>query len=68
MRKRIAEGGLAAIEASQDPLIRLARLVAQDKSISDLESQGVPRTTVLNAPVVTADNVDQYIDLAFESS
>ncbi|MGY1609736.1 MULTISPECIES: substrate-binding domain-containing protein [unclassified Geodermatophilus] len=47
--------------------IALARLVAQDKSLSDLTSQGVPRRTVLNAPVVTADNVDQYIDAAFES-
>ncbi|MGY1733318.1 substrate-binding domain-containing protein [Geodermatophilus sp. SYSU D01045] len=47
--------------------IKLARLVAQDKSLSDLTSQGVPRRTVLNAPVVTADNVDQYIDAAFES-
>jgi ribose transport system substrate-binding protein len=47
--------------------IRLARLVAQDKSLSDLVSQGVPQRIVLNAPVVTADNVDQYIDRAFES-
>ncbi|MGY1737083.1 substrate-binding domain-containing protein [Geodermatophilus sp. SYSU D00684] len=47
--------------------IKLARLVAQDKSLSDLTSQGVPRRTVLNAPVVTAENVDQYIDAAFES-
>ncbi|MGY1804953.1 substrate-binding domain-containing protein [Blastococcus sp. SYSU D00922] len=47
--------------------VRLARLVAQGKSISDLESQGVPRTIVLNAPVVTADNVDDFIDAAFES-
>jgi ribose transport system substrate-binding protein len=47
--------------------IKLARLVAQEKSMSDLASQGVPRRTVLDAPVVTADNVDQYIDRAFES-
>jgi ribose transport system substrate-binding protein len=47
--------------------IRLARLVAQDKAMSDLVSQGVPQRIVLNAPVVTADNVDQYIDRAFES-
>ena len=32
-----------------------------------LESQGVPRETVLDAPVVTADNVDDYLDAAFES-
>ncbi|NEK57154.1 substrate-binding domain-containing protein [Geodermatophilus sabuli] len=47
--------------------IRLARLVAQDKSLSDLVSAEVPRQIVLNAPVVTADNVDQFIDRAFES-
>ncbi|QZN87222.1 substrate-binding domain-containing protein [Cellulomonas sp. C5510] len=47
--------------------IRLARLVAHEKSLSDLASSGVPRTVQLYAPVVTADNVDQYIDSAFES-
>ncbi|TFV86779.1 substrate-binding domain-containing protein [Blastococcus sp. CT_GayMR16] len=47
--------------------IKLARLVAQGKNISDLSSQGVPRRIVLDAPVVTSDNVDQFIDNAFES-
>jgi ribose transport system substrate-binding protein len=47
--------------------IKLARLVAHEKSLSDLASSGVPRTVQLFAPVVTADNVDQYIDPAFES-
>jgi ribose transport system substrate-binding protein len=47
--------------------IRLARLIAQDKSLSDLVSPEVPRQIVLNAPVVTSENVDQYIDRAFES-
>jgi ribose transport system substrate-binding protein len=47
--------------------IKLARLLVQDKNVSDLTSQGVPRRTVLDAPVVTSDNVDQYIDAAFES-
>ncbi|RBY76225.1 sugar ABC transporter substrate-binding protein [Blastococcus sp. TF02-09] len=47
--------------------VKLARLIAQGKSLSDLASQGVPRTTVLDAPVVTSDNVDDYIDAAFES-
>ena len=47
--------------------IALARLIAQGKSLSDLSSQGVPQRIVLDAPVVTADNVDQYIDAAFES-
>ncbi len=47
--------------------IKLARLVAHEKSMSDLASSGVPRTVRLYAPVVTADNVDQYLDSAFES-
>jgi ribose transport system substrate-binding protein len=47
--------------------IKLARLVAQSKNMSDLTSQGVPRRIVLDAPVVTKDNVDQFIDNAFES-
>jgi ribose transport system substrate-binding protein len=47
--------------------IKLARLVAHEKSLSDLASSGVPRTVQLFAPVVTADNVDQYIDSAFET-
>ncbi|WP_347057454.1 substrate-binding domain-containing protein [Blastococcus sp. HT6-30] len=47
--------------------IRLARLIAQDKSMSDLVSPDVPREIVLNAPVVTAENVEDYIGRAFES-
>ncbi len=47
--------------------VRLARLVAQDKALSDLIDVEVPRRITLSAPVVTADNVDQYIDSAFES-
>jgi len=47
--------------------VRLARLIAQDKGVADLNSQGVPREIVLNAPVVTADNVDDFLDAAFES-
>jgi ribose transport system substrate-binding protein len=47
--------------------IKLARLLAQGKNLSDLTSQGVPRRIVLDAPVVTADNVDQFLDNAFAS-
>ena len=47
--------------------IKLARLVAHEKNMSDLASSGVPRTVQLYAPVVTADNVEQYLDSAFES-
>ena len=47
--------------------IRLARLVAQDKGMADLVQVEVPKRIVLNAPVVTADNVDKYLPLGFES-
>ncbi|NJQ04390.1 substrate-binding domain-containing protein [Streptomyces lonarensis] len=47
--------------------VRLARLLAQDKGLSDLVQVEVPRRIVLNAPVVTADNVEQYMPLGFES-
>jgi len=47
--------------------IRLARLLAQGKGMGDLVQIEVPRLVQLYAPVVTSDNVDQYIDSAFES-
>ncbi len=47
--------------------IKLARLIAQGKGISDLVQVEVPRRIVLNAPVVTKENVDQYLPLGFES-
>ncbi len=47
--------------------IRLARLIAQNKGLSDLVQVEVPKRIVLNAPVVNADNVDEYFDLGFES-
>jgi ribose transport system substrate-binding protein len=47
--------------------IRLARLVAQGKSLSDLVEVEVPSRIVLNAPVVTKENVEEYLPTAFES-
>ena len=47
--------------------IKLARLIAQDKGMSDLVQVEVPKRVVLNAPVVSADNVEEYRDLCFES-
>ena len=47
--------------------IRLARLIAQEKGMSDLVQVEVPKRIVLNAPVVTAENVEEYIDQGFES-
>lgn len=47
--------------------IALARLVAQGKTMSDLVTPSVPYRIVLDAPVVTKENVADFIDLAFES-
>ena len=47
--------------------IKLGRLLAQNKSMADLVQVEVPRRIVLNAPVVTADNVEDYLPLCFES-
>lgn len=47
--------------------IRLARLIVQGKAMSDLVEVEVPKRIVLNAPVVTSENVEQYLPTAFES-
>jgi ribose transport system substrate-binding protein len=47
--------------------IRLARLIAQNKGLSDLVQVAVPKRIVLDAPVVTKDNVDEFMSLGFES-
>ncbi len=47
--------------------IRLARLIAQQKAMSDLVEIEVPNRIVLNAPVVTSENVETYLPSAFES-
>jgi len=46
--------------------IALARLIAQSKTMSDLITPSVPNRIVLDAPVVTKDNVDEFIELSFE--
>jgi ribose transport system substrate-binding protein len=47
--------------------IRLARLLVQGKALSDLVEVEVPNRIVLSAPVVTKENVDQYLPSAFAS-
>ncbi len=47
--------------------IRLARLVAQGKAMADLVEVDVPNRIVLYAPVVTKENVDEYLPTAFAS-
>ncbi|KQV64869.1 sugar ABC transporter substrate-binding protein [Nocardioides sp. Root122] len=47
--------------------VKLARLLVQEKAMGDLVEVEVPRLVQLYAPVVTSENVDQFIDTAFES-
>lgn len=47
--------------------IRLARLIVQQKALSDLVEVEVPREIQLFAPVVTKENVDKYLPTAFDS-
>jgi ribose transport system substrate-binding protein len=47
--------------------IRLARLAVQGKAMSDLVEIAAPRKITLYAPVVTKENVEQYLPTAFES-
>jgi ribose transport system substrate-binding protein len=47
--------------------VRLARLLVQQKGLSDLVQVEVPKRIVLNAPVVTKENVDKYLPLGFKS-
>jgi ribose transport system substrate-binding protein len=45
--------------------IRLARLLGQAKSMSDLAEKEVPASVTLFSAVVTKENVDSYLPLAF---
>ena len=47
--------------------ISLARLIAQDKGMSDLVEKGVPTSITLASETITKENVDQYLSLGFES-
>jgi ribose transport system substrate-binding protein len=47
--------------------VRPARRLGQKKALADLVENEIPRQIVLNAPVVTKDDVDQYMSSAFES-
>lgn len=47
--------------------IAMARLIALGLPADSFITQGVPNRVVLDAPVVTKDNVDNYIGAAFDS-
>jgi ribose transport system substrate-binding protein len=46
--------------------VRLARLLGQSKSMSDLAEQEIPTSVTLFSAVVTKENVDSYLPTAFE--
>ncbi|SDL47358.1 ABC transporter substrate-binding protein [Nonomuraea jiangxiensis] len=47
--------------------IKLARLIAQGKGMSDLVENQVPQSITLASETITKDNVAQYLELGFES-
>ncbi|UBU12087.1 ABC transporter substrate-binding protein [Nonomuraea gerenzanensis] len=47
--------------------IKLARLIAQAKGMSDLVEKQVPQSITLASETITKDNVEQYLSLGFES-
>ena len=47
--------------------IRLARLIAQGKGMTDLVEKQVPQSITPASETITKDNVEQYLPLGFES-
>jgi ribose transport system substrate-binding protein len=47
--------------------IKLARLIAQGKGMSDLVENDVPASITLASATITKDNVDKYLPLGFKS-
>ena len=47
--------------------VKLARLIAQGRGMSDLVEQQVPQSITLASETITKDNVEQYLPLGFES-
>jgi ribose transport system substrate-binding protein len=68
--ERIQDGGLYTATFMYNPsmsasAIRVARLIALDQGFEELVEPEVPSRIELPASTVTADNVDDYIDLGF---
>ena len=66
----IQDGGLYSATFLYNPsmsasAVRVARLIALGQGFEELVEPGVPSRIELPASTVTADNVDQYMDLAF---
>ncbi|TQS03867.1 sugar ABC transporter substrate-binding protein, partial [Microbispora hainanensis] len=47
--------------------IKIARLIAQGKGMSDLLEQEVPQSITLASETITKENAEKYLPLGFES-
>ncbi|GAA2093995.1 substrate-binding domain-containing protein [Actinomadura alba] len=70
--REIKAGGLLEATVTYSPTmassaIKLARLIAQGKGMTDLVERQVPQSITLASETVTKENVDQYMPLGFES-
>ncbi len=71
---REIQGGSSVLEATvtysptmASSAVKLARLIAQGKGMSDLVEHGVPQSITLASETITKDNVGTYLPLGFES-
>ncbi|MEO3814206.1 ABC transporter substrate-binding protein [Sphaerisporangium sp. B11E5] len=72
MRDIQADSGVLKATVTYSPTmassaIKLARLIAQGKGMSDLLEQQVPQSITLTSETVTKDNATEYLPLGFES-
>ncbi|GAB3136873.1 ABC transporter substrate-binding protein [Microbispora hainanensis] len=72
MRDIQADNGVLKATVTYSPTmagsaIKLARLIAQGKGMSDLLEQEVPQSITLASETITKENVQKYLPLGFES-
>ncbi|WP_182884045.1 substrate-binding domain-containing protein, partial [Microbispora sp. H10949] len=72
MRDIKADSGVLKATVTYSPTmaasaIKIARLIAQGKGMSDLLEQQVPQSITLTSETVTKDNADKYLPTGFES-
>lgn len=72
MREIQADSGVLKATVTYSPTmaasaVKLARLIAQGKGMSDLLENQVPQSITLASETITKDNVAKYLPLGFES-
>ncbi|WP_248958038.1 ABC transporter substrate-binding protein [Sphaerisporangium perillae] len=72
MRDIAADSGVLKATVTYSPTmassaIKLARLIAQGKGLSDLVEQQVPQSITLASETITKENAQKYLPLGFES-